>query len=102
MQNEKASAEQIDLLIQAGLIDPSSIYNNTDSNKTKVPEELHNFYLQQTQGNSSNALMSESEWNKLKSSGSAEPAVSEYDTYEEYKNALAAYNMEQLLNNSLY
>lgn len=125
MQNEKASAEQIDLLIQAGLIDPSSIYGSKTVERPKSiesPVDAALYGLSTIQNKNAvnivngssepqfqnsinkvnNALLSEEQWNKLKSNGSSEPAVTEYDTYDDYKNALAIYNMEQLLQNSLY
>lgn len=86
MQNEKASAEQIDLLIQAGLIDPSSIYgtSGTGSNKELIPTELRRTILQQAYGDPRNQLLSEENWKALKAAGYDDPLVSDLDTYNDY------------------
>ncbi|MCI8387086.1 MAG: hypothetical protein HFE63_01295 [Clostridiales bacterium] len=83
----KATADQYDILITAGLVDPNMVYAGGGA---ADPE-----YEVAFEGG---APMSREEWYRRKNNSAYQAAeVRDYDTYDEYLEALKKYNMEGLI-----
>lgn len=88
----KATEEQIDILISAGLVDPSALFKTASGTKPASTIPYNNAIDSAPIDNYSDIndrMLSRNEWQSLKMKGIKASAVSSFDTYDKY---VATYN----------